>query len=401
MFYDGAPLTLPASSGDNAARMHTDSPADNMGMYFQSISGLDADTEYVLSAYMWHLGKDEDGYRGEMTVDLNDAPNEAQLTRYATDEDASLGYFGYATFNTTDTGTSFDLRAFLVHPGANTGWPYPEIGALWNNISITKASEFVAPSTVASAFPLSIAPATGGGYDLTWTSQVGMLYDVWSTDDLSEDLVDWDLEQGDILATGASTTWHDDPTGPKLFYRVGEFLPLDEGFESDDGGFAANTTTAGTPWAHGAPTSGSIGSPNPGGFVDRGAGDSVNCWGIGIGNPGYYADPTTDSCLRSTVIDLTGVAAANLTFAQARDFPVGDTAVVRIIDEGTGTEIVSAPFPLTVADDDPHSANWANAGLYALPVGGEIRIEWCFSGTGDATDDYMGWYIDDVTVTPK
>lgn len=58
-------------------------------------------------------------------------------------------------------------------------------------------------------------------------------------------------------------------------------------------------------------------------------------------------DPTTDSCLRSTLIDLSGVMGATLTFAQARDFPAGGTAVVNIIDESTGNPITSGPFPLT------------------------------------------------------
>ncbi len=144
MFYTGAPIALPASSGDNAARIHMDHTDDHNGHYWQDISGLEPNTEYVLSAYMWNLGKDEDGYRGNMVIDFNDAPGEAQIVLSQGMENSNLGYFAYDSFNTADTGTSFTLRAFMVHPGANDGWDYNPSGALWDNISITKASEFSA-----------------------------------------------------------------------------------------------------------------------------------------------------------------------------------------------------------------------------------------------------------------
>ena len=60
----------------------------------------------------------------------------------------------------------------------------------------------------------------------------------------------------------------------------------------------------------------------------------------------------------------------------------------------------SGPFPLTIVDGDIESADWELSGPHELPVGSEIRIEWCFSGTGGTTADWMGWYIDDVVVRP-
>jgi hypothetical protein len=122
------------------------------------------------------------------------------------------------------------------------------------------------------------------------------------------------------------------------------------------------------------------------------------CWGTNIGNPGFYADPTTDTRLQSPRIDLTSVAAAELSFAQATDFPAGDTAVVRLINDDTDVEIVSGVFPLTVTDADVSNANWQTVGPISLPVGAPVRIEWCFTGDGSDTNDYMGWYIDDVQV---
>jgi hypothetical protein len=42
--------------------------------------------------------------------------------------------------------------------------------------------------------------------------------------------------------------------------------------------------------------------------------------------------------------------------------------------------------------------NTSNSRLMALPVGASIRIAWVLNGTGGATQDFMGWYIDDVVV---
>ncbi|MDA1006740.1 MAG: hypothetical protein O3A87_09745, partial [Verrucomicrobia bacterium] len=270
--------------------------------------------------------------------------------------------------------------------------------------------------TIGSALSIKLAVTYVPASDnlvFTWNSQSGMLYDLLSATDLTtapdtpwavyDDgvTVTTDLE-ADPSGTNTLTVPRPTADATRFFAILEKDSPplLSEDFEANDGGFTASKTT-GTDWAHGAPTSGSAGSPNAGGFVDSGAGSppAAQCWGTDIGNPGFYADPTTDSCLSSPVIDLSVIAGAELRFAQALDFPAGDTAVVRVIDVSTSTEIVSGPFPLTVTDSAPTSALWENAGPYALPVGGQIRIEWCFSGTGDTSDDYMGWYIDDVRVT--
>ncbi len=131
----------------------------------------------------------------------------------------------------------------------------------------------------------------------------------------------------------------------------------------------------------------------------RAWGTNLGAYDDGAGDPGFYADPTDNSRLISPEIDLTEVAAAELTFAQAIDLHEGDSAVVRIYDTGTGDEIVGGDFPLTVTDPDITEAPWETSGPHALPVGSMIRIEWILNGTGGAEADFMGWYIDDVTVT--
>ncbi len=166
-------------------------------------------------------------------------------------------------------------------------------------------------------------------------------------------------------------------------------------FEEDNGGFIV-TTEQGTPWAWGDPD-----STGPGGSVTTGNGGSANCWGTGIGNPGYFIDPTT-TALRSPVIDLTGVTSATLFFAQALDLEAGDTAVVNIIDDDSDTVI--APAVYTATDGSGTTAIWAGAnGGMAIPIpvgalGQKVRIEWKLRGFGGSSDDYMGWYIDDVVV---
>jgi hypothetical protein len=97
------------------------------------------------------------------------------------------------------------------------------------------------------------------------------------------------------------------------------------------------------------------------------------------------------------VIDLTGLAGASLTFAEALDLEAGDTALVNIIGEATDTVLIAAVY---TADDSggPDDADWNTVPAIDLSAaaGQKVRIEWCFSGT---TEGYLGGYIDDVLVT--
>lgn len=238
----------------------------------------------------------------------------------------------------------------------------------------------------------------GGDLVFTWENQSGKLYDILSNTDLSTAPSTWSVWQADIVADASGTNMetYARPSDAKRFFALVEkdVPPLfSEDFEADNGGFTFDTG-AGTDWAYGDPDS--IGA---GGSVTAGNGGSVNCWGTDIGNPGFYANPTTESCLRSAVIDLTGVAAAQLTFAQALDLNGADTVMLNIIDDTT--DAVIAANILTITDTDINAANWETVGPVTIPavaLGQAVRIEWCLDGTGGATNDFMGWYIDDVTV---
>ncbi len=298
------------------------------------------------------------------------------------------------TFTTGDTvsGDPLRIELFLGNNVANA-----ETGALQDPQPCFDNVRLDAAPAAARPFQLIITPATAPdtGFDLEWDSQTGMLYNLRTSTDLAGSISAWDLVEGNIVATPPTNVVNVDPADPRRFYAVEEFVApplLSADFEGNDGGFT-QSTDAGTAWERGTPDSGGLG-----GMVNAGNDGSAECWGTGIGNPGFYANPTTNSRLISPVIDLTSVAAAELSFAQAIDVHTDDSAVVRLYHADTNAEITFGDFPLTVTDPNTNEAPWTASGPHALPVGAPIRIEWILSGTGGANQDYMGWYIDDVLV---
>lgn len=180
--------------------------------------------------------------------------------------------------------------------------------------------------------------------------------------------------------------------GGKLFARLGvSGLPvtlLSENFEDDDGGFTVNTV-GGTAWAHGV-----VNSPTPPEGAVIAGNSGTKCWGTNL-TGGYVA--STDTSLRSSIINLAGVASAKLSFALAIDASTGHTLTVNVIDDTTDAVIANV-IPAT-GDANTNNANWANIGPVAIPgaaLGQQVRIEWRFVGNGDG--GFNGAYIDDVKV---
>lgn len=301
----------------------------------------------------------------------------------------------------------------LADPGAYTlrikGGDFLGTDETGNHTGIDNLSiQGIVEST--SDFRLIVIP-NGGAFDFSWNSRPGKQYDLLTSTDLATPVAEWAVydpglpgptgRYENIPATGTTTTLTAvSGIGTRRFFAMREEnVPprpplLSEGFEVDGGGFTT-AKTSGSDWQWGAPT-----SSGPGGSVTTGNGSpsSAKCWGINIGNPGSYANPTTATRLISPMIDLTEVAAATLSFAQAVDFPLDDTAVVRIFNVDTGLEITTSPFPLTLTDGNISGAVWQSSGPHPLPGSARIRIEWQFNGTGGSTTDYLGWYIDDVLV---
>jgi hypothetical protein len=260
------------------------------------------------------------------------------------------------------------------------------------------------PTDGSSVNPITVPlDSAAGTFSFTRrnTALTGKFTDIETSTDLQLWTVDVgaELVVGETAANGVQrvdvTLSEGLLTAPKLFVRVSQRdarTPLSENFEAGNGGFTV-LTTKGSDWAWGAPNSAGLG-----GSVTEGNGGSINCWGTNIGNPGIYINPT-DTCLRSVEVDLTNVAAAQLTFAEALDISPDDTAVVNILDSTTNAVIASAIY--TAKDPNESLAKWAvaNGGnpipIPAAAIGRKVRIEWCLSGI---TPEYFGWYIDDVTV---
>jgi len=83
-------------------------------------------------------------------------------------------------------------------------------------------------ATIVGDIPLTLAitsvTSPSIGFDLTWPTQDGRLYRIWSTADLSEAPADWDLIEGDIAASGTGTNSKNvTPVEPVLFYAVEEY----------------------------------------------------------------------------------------------------------------------------------------------------------------------------------
>jgi hypothetical protein len=256
------------------------------------------------------------------------------------------------------------------------------------------------------SFPLTITPAVSPatGYDLKWESQAGMLYDVLSTGDLSEPLVDWDVVEAGIVATPDENTKNVTPVESSLFFRVREYPPppvelwsenfdlasaptLPVGWES--GAYAGNAGT--TAWILGIPTGAATGPST--------AFSPDNCVGTNIAGD-YLTD--ANIWLRTPAIDLTGETGAKVVFKEwvdIDDFNLLDIGTVRILDADDlpGTVTVLAVVAANIQGLDP--IGWVELSADIPDALGNIVVEFLFESDNDPTDDSSGWYIDDVAVT--
>lgn len=163
MFYDYDNSVNIPSMGTHTAKVHMDNAGNATGRYEQSVT-LTANTEYVLSAYIFHLGDGTHG--GTAELDLNDMLGEpddggGSISISQADDSANGGYFVYGTFN-SGANTSATVRAFMVTAGVpDTGWPQDPVGALWDNIAITEAGSFVAPTQVPEPGAVSLLSLAG------------------------------------------------------------------------------------------------------------------------------------------------------------------------------------------------------------------------------------------------
>jgi hypothetical protein len=145
--FAGPGINMVTANEDVVARGHVDGgvPAS----LYQRIIELEPNTAYVLSAYLWNMG--DAANHVTTVVDMNDAFQEPQITLSYADPNADQGYFMYRSFNTADTGNSVTLRAFYDGPvGTGANAAYFPVGAQWDNIAVTKESDFVPPAATGS-----------------------------------------------------------------------------------------------------------------------------------------------------------------------------------------------------------------------------------------------------------
>lgn len=273
----------------------------------------------------------------------------------------------------------------------------PWTGGWFDNMTVTSVGAPV--PTFGLVITPAVEPATG--YDLTWESQAGKLYNVRTSTDLAGPISEWDLIENEIAATPPSNTYNVPEDGPRRFYAVEEFdapppPPVYfEDFEESDGGF----TIVGSPndWQWGTPD-----SNNDAGLVlTTGNNESENCWGTNLGTgdiPSGLINPGANSILRSPEIDLGGVTGAELSFAAAYDAQADDVIEILIIDTATGDPIGDPIEPIDTSDEA--SSDWVELGPFDISEadGSNIHIEFHFTGLSEL---YIGLYIDDVSITAE
>ena len=145
MFADAGTNMVPVNNGVVARA----AVGASVCQYKRTISLL-PNTDYMLSAYLWNMG--DSANHVTTVIDLNDAPQEPQITLSYSDASADQGYFVYRSFNTANTGSNVTLRIFydsLVGTGAASKY-YP-LGAQWDNLAITRLADFVAPQASGSS----------------------------------------------------------------------------------------------------------------------------------------------------------------------------------------------------------------------------------------------------------
>ena len=231
----------------------------------------------------------------------------------------------------------------------------------------------------------------GGELVIKWPSALGLLYNLRSiVDPSSAEPKDWPIYDGnmDIEADPPTNTLTIPlPPEPTRFFVIEEFPAppvslVSDDFENGQGAWTAGSDgAAGTNWELGSPSSGP-GAANSG----------VTCFGTNL-SADYEINANT--WLRSPAIDLTGVGAATLHYAQFTDIEV-------MFDSGTVNILSAADDSLLVeleTDIDGSTATWELVSQ-ALPpeaLDKVIKIEFRFES--DEFGNLAGWFIDDFSVT--
>jgi len=210
----GPGTNMVAADNGVVARGHVDKSAP-VGLYWRTVS-LSPNTEYVLSGYLWNMGNAANHVTA--VFDLNDAPQEPQVTLNYADPNADQGYFVYRYFNTANTGTNVTVRAFYDgFVGAGTAPAYFPVAAQWDNVAITKAAEFALPQTN-SVVPLQVSQADNT-VSISWpTLGIGLLPQ--STSNLTAPIIWKNVTNAVVGSNNLNTVTLTNPNGQKFFRLV-------------------------------------------------------------------------------------------------------------------------------------------------------------------------------------
>jgi len=260
---------------------------------------------------------------------------------------------------------------------------------------IFRLSTTIFPGPGSGLKPTIANAANGTDLDFTWKSKSGKLYSILSSTDLASDPATWSPVAGATELTAAPPTnmlTLPRPVDGKTFYVVQESdappLPplLADDFEGDDLGWTvSNDGLAGTDWSLDNPAGGALTGP-------LAAASPSNCYGTNIRDD--YQDGADISLISPPIAIPAG--GATLTFQQWIDTDVGleDTGTINILDAvGSFLQVLDAS--ITGADLD-----WAEYSM-ALPAsvnGTSIKLQFQFISPNVESENWSGWYIDDVLV---
>ena len=246
-------------------------------------------------------------------------------------------------------------------------------------------------------------PANPGNLFFSWESDPEFEYDLLSDIDFTDGVIGWPVyNDGSTLfenipasGTGTTTLSNVARVGDRRFFvlqsrRLARTVVFSTDFENGDGGFSTSDDPA--VWALGTPNNIEDGF---GGDV-RSANSGIDAWGTNLDGP---IPPDTTATLSSSEIDLTGLSvSATLSFVENLDLQTGTSGEVWVVDNATGEDIGTAPIYIAI-DESISTTGYMPVGPLEFPsdaLGQVIRLE--FRYMSDNAADFLGWYIDDVTV---
>ncbi|MAF22079.1 MAG: hypothetical protein CMP26_05710 [Roseibacillus sp.] len=225
--------------------------------------------------------------------------------------------------------------------------------------------------------------------ELTWESLPGQVFEIAKSLDLSGDPATWPRILTGVQAGPDETTSlvvDVAAAEAEAFYKVFQIPapPLfEDDFETDTGWVAiVNDANGNTNWERGTPN----GSTGP----LSGADDSINAWTTNLGDFGTDSDIS----LRSPTIDLTGVAAAELSFDAYRDGDgFGEFASLRFLRASDLVQLGEE----SVIDMTLFDADWVaqTIPVVAEALGESVVIEFNFV-SDSSPDAFSGLSIDNV-----